>query len=156
MRSPRFRARGRDPGHPRRGGGGHGLSAARLPSAAERLPVRPDVLGVRAARAAGTRRRTRDVVGGAPPASLPSVSSRRIRPAAGRRPSGSMMETRAIVAAILMAGVFIVYQVFFLPTGPDPASQQKPAPPSVASAPPPPAPQAPSAPTSAPPAVPAP
>src|SRR2546425_8333919 len=154
MRSPRFRARGRDPGHPRRGGGGHGLSAAHLPPAAERLPVRPDVLGVRAARAAGTRRRTRDVVGGAPPASLPSVSSRRIRPAAGRRPSGSMMETRAIVAAILMAGGFIVYQVFFLPTGPDPTSQQKPAPPPAASAPTP-APQAPSAPTSAPPAGPA-
>jgi YidC/Oxa1 family membrane protein insertase len=66
------------------------------------------------------------------------------------------METRAIIAAVLMAAVFIVYQVFFLPTGPEPTSQQKPAPP-VASAPQPPTPQAVAPPSSAPPpAAPAP
>ena len=45
------------------------------------------------------------------------------------------METRAIIAAVLMAAVFIVYQVFFLPTGPEPASQQKPVAPPAAPAP---------------------
>ena len=65
------------------------------------------------------------------------------------------METRAIIAAVLMAAVFIVYQVFFLPTGPEPTSQQKPAPP-VASAPQPPTPRAVAPSSGAPPAAPTP
>ena len=64
------------------------------------------------------------------------------------------METRAIIAAILMAGVFLVYQVFFLPTGPEPTSQQKPAAPPAAPAPQTPPPQA-AAPPASKPAAPA-
>jgi YidC/Oxa1 family membrane protein insertase len=66
------------------------------------------------------------------------------------------METRAIIAAILMAGVFIVYQVFFLPTSPEPTSQQKPSAPPAASAPQTPPPQAAAPSAGKPPAAPAP
>jgi len=65
------------------------------------------------------------------------------------------METRAIIAAVLMAGVFIVYQVFFLPTSPEPTSQPKPAAPQTAPASQTPAPQAAAPPTITPPAAPA-
>src|SRR5438309_4112701 len=65
------------------------------------------------------------------------------------------METRAIIAAVLMAGVFIVYQVFFLPTAPEPTGPQKPAASQTAPASQPQAPQAAAPPASQPSAAPA-
>src|SRR5213594_805308 len=61
-----------------------------------------------------------------PALAMPSVSSGRIRsPAASAGAGRVTMEKRAILAAVLMAGLLIVYQAYFFPSGQQPPSPQQ-------------------------------
>src|SRR6266850_1440898 len=76
--SPRFRVRDRDPPDTRRGRSREDLPMAGLAPPAERVPIRADVLGVRAAGARGARPRARCRARGKAPAALPSIPPRGI------------------------------------------------------------------------------
>src|SRR4029453_7829310 len=125
-RSRSFRARGRDGRDGRdadRSRRGRELPAVGVAAPAERLPVRADLLGVRQARHRRARSPARHRARGVAAPALPPVSSRRRGPSADPDAPAVTMEKRAILAAVLVAAVFIVYQTYFFPVEPP---QQKP------------------------------
>src|SRR4029453_19062399 len=124
-------------------GGARGarLSARAASGAATRLPVRAELLGVRKARLGRPRIRARDVADGEADRSVPSVPSRRLRSsaaaAAQHQRTRTVMEKRVIVAAMLMAGLLMLYQTFFLSPStqhPQPTKTETPAKPAPGAA----------------------
>src|SRR5947209_2559737 len=106
----------------------HPLSALRLTALAAGVPVRADVLGVRAARRPGARSGVRRLARAPTRAAVSPIPFRRLRPAAGPPEACLTMEKRALIAAVLMAALLVVYQMFFFPTpqeapAPRPAAQ---------------------------------
>ena len=89
------------------------------PAAAGGLPLRAELLAIRADGLARPRAHARHVADGPAHRPVSSLSRGGLRsstaPAAQPQPTREVMEKRAILAAMLMAGLLMLYQTLFMP-----------------------------------------